>query len=212
MKLFLDTGDIEEIKVGYDMGIIDGVTVNPLMLSKQWGGDTKNFINEFSKFKKSDPLIVSLSSSDTEDMLKEAEELKNSYNNVIIKLYMIEEHIRLLKDFKKRNIETHISLIFSLNQAFIAAKSGASLVSPFLGRSDDIGGDGAILLKDIIKMIEQYGFKTEVMAASLRNPRHASQAIMLGTPIITLPLGVIKKMLYHPGTEVGENEFKRALK
>jgi len=212
MKLFLDTGDIEEIKAGYDLGIIDGVTVNPLMLSKQWGGKTKSFINEFSKFKKSDPLIVSLSSSDPENMLMEAEELKNYYNNIIIKLCMIEEHLHVLNDLKKKNIQTHISLIFSLNQAFIAAKSGASLISPFLGRSDDMGGDGAILLEDIIKMIDQYKFKTEVMAASLRNPRHAAQAIMLGAPVITLPLKVIKKMLHHPATEVGEEEFKNALK
>lgn len=212
MKLFLDTGDIEEIKAGYDLGIIDGVTVNPLMLNKKWGGKTKTFINEFSKFKKSDPLIVSLSSSDPEDMLREAEELKSYYNNIIIKLCMIEEDLHVLKDLKKKDIKTHISLIFSLNQAFIAAKSGASLISPFLGRSDDMGGDGAILLEDIIKMIEQYEFKTEVMAASLRNPRHAAQAIMMGTPIITLPLKVIKKMLYHPATEAGEKEFKNALK
>ena len=145
-------------------------------------------------------------------MIKEAEELKKSYDNVIVKLYMIEEHLRIVSKLEEKDIRTHISLIFSVNQAFIAAKTGVSLLSPFLGRSDDMAGNGAILLRDILKMIEQYQFNTKVMAASLRSPYNAAQAILLGTPIITLPLSVVKKMLYHPATEVGVEEFKNAHK
>ena len=208
MKLFLDSGDIEEIKSAYTWGGLDGVTSNPKLIAKNCPGGNKEFLHELKKMGKKHPVIITLSTHEQEEMLQEARELAELYPEIIIKLYMTEHDLELMQDLKAAGIRVHVSLIYSLNQAFLAAKAGADVISPFVGRSDDFGGDGIGLLEDVIHMVERYSFSSSVMAASLRTPFHVSEAIRLGSDIITLPYSILLKMFRHPATNEGIADFK----
>jgi transaldolase len=207
MKLFLDSGDIEEIKKAYGLGVIDGVTSNPKLIAANWNGNNGEFLDALDKLGRKDPVIVTLSSHERDSMIREAQELCALHPKTVIKLYMTEQHLSLIGELKGRGIPCHVSLVYSVNQAFLAAKAGAAIISPFLGRADDFGDDGVRLLTETIDMIRGYGFDTEVMAASIRHPHHAREAIRCGAPIITMPFAVLEKMYRHPATEEGVRGF-----
>jgi len=209
MKLFLDSGDIQEIRAAYAWGGLDGVTSNPKLITKNCEGGNEEFLKELKGLGKNHPVIITLSSNEKENMLEEAARLSSLYPNIIIKLYMTEQDLTIMQEFKARGIKTHISLIYSLNQAFLAAKAGADVISPFIGRSDDFGGNGIELLGDVIDMVKNYGFDSSVMAASLRTPFHVSEALRLGSDIITLPYAILSKMFLHPATKEGIQDFSR---
>jgi transaldolase len=212
MKLFLDSGDLEEIKKAYRYGVIDGVTSNPKLIKANWKGGNREFLDALIKLGRKDPVIVTLDSHDPDRMIKEAQEIADLYPNVVIKLYMTKHDLMMVRELRKKDIAAHVALIYSVNQAFLAAKAGASIISPFLGRADDFGCDGIQHLKDVIDMVTQYGFDTEVMAASIRHPYHVRAALLCGTPIVTLPISVLDKMFLHPATAEGVNDFMNASK
>ena len=210
MKLFLDSGDVEEIKKAYALGVLDGVTSNPTLIKANWKGGNREFLAAIAALGRKDPVIVTLENHDPDKMVKEAREIASSYPQVIIKLYMTKDDISIIGELKKHDISCHVSLVYSVNQAFLAAKAGAAIISPFIGRADDFGCDGLQDLKDIMRMIYQYGFDTEVMAASIRHPYHVREAVLCGTPIITLPFAVLEKMFRHPATDEGVRGFLKA--
>jgi len=209
MKLFLDSGDIKEIKSAYAWGGLDGITSNPKLINQNWKGGNREFLSELKNFGKNYPVIITLSSHESEKMIEESKQLLDIYPEIIIKLYMTEKDLELVQEFKRMGIKTHISLIYSLNQAFLAAKAGADVISPFVGRTDDFGGDGISLLRDVIEMVKRYNFNCNVMAASLRTPFHVREAIKLGSDIITLPYLVLCKMFLHPATYEGIEDFNQ---
>jgi transaldolase len=210
MKLFLDSGDIDEIKEAFSWGGLDGVTSNPKLIASNWNGDNLAFLKALSILQRQQPVIVTLSSHERKEMKKEAREIHKVYPNVIVKLYMTREDLEFMQELKELDIKVHISLIYSVNQAFLAAKAGADVISPFMGRTDDFGGDSAALLDQIVGMIHNYGFGSEVMAASIRTPFHATAALLSGADIITLPFSVLMKMFCHPATEAGIADFAKA--
>jgi transaldolase len=207
MKLFLDSGDLDEIQEAYRWGVIDGITSNPKLIQANWKGGNREFLKAIGKLGRKDTVIVTLESHDPDRLVREAKEIAAVYPDVVIKLYMTKDDLAIIKELKKCNIAAHVSLIYSVNQAFLAAKAGAAIVSPFIGRADDFGCDGIQHLKDILRMVTQYGFDTEVMAASIRHPYHVREAILCGTPIVTLPFPVLEKMFHHPATDVGVKDF-----
>ena len=207
MKLFLDSGDIEEIKKAYGLGVIDGVTSNPKLIAENWNGNNRGFLAALEKLGRKDPVIVTLSSHEHDSMITEAQELFTRHPNIVIKLFMTSEDLSIIGELKGHGIPCHVSLIYSVNQAFLAAKAGAAIISPFLGRADDFGDDGVRLLAETIDMIRGYGFDTEVMAASIRHTYHAREAIRCGAGIITMPFSVLERMYRHPATEDGVRGF-----
>ncbi|HEO64566.1 MAG TPA: fructose-6-phosphate aldolase [Spirochaetes bacterium] len=205
MKLFIDTANIDEIKEISDLGIIDGVTTNPSLIAKE-GRDFKSVVQEITSIIDG-PISAEVISTDAEGMLKEAEDLVQIHPNIVIKLPLIEQGIKATSILSKKGIKTNVTLCFSPMQALLAAKAGATYVSPFIGRLDDISHDGPQLIRDIIEIYENFDYPTEVIAASIRHPIHVLEAAKARSHIATIPLKVIKQLFNHPLTDIGLEKF-----
>ena len=208
MKFFIDTANVEEIREAYDMGIICGCTTNPSLIAKE-GRDYTETLKEIASFL--DGPISGEVKADTvkaEDMIKEGREIASLSKNMVVKIPMTEEGMKAVKVLSKEGIKTNVTLIFSATQAILAARAGASYVSPFLGRLDDISSDGLILIEDIMEIFSMYPeIETEVICASVRHPIHVQECAKTGADIATVPFKVLKQMIHHPLTDIGIEKF-----
>jgi transaldolase len=212
MKIFIDTANTDEIREAASWGVLSGVTTNPSLIAKE-GKDFKAVVKEITEIADASPSnIVSISaevlSDDAEGMIKEAHELVQIHDVITIKVPMTEEGIKAVSILSKEGIKTNVTLIFSPNQALLAARAGASFVSPFVGRMDDIANDGAGLVAEIAEIFEIYGIETEIIAASIRTPKDVTECAKAGSDIATIPFAVLKKMFKHPLTDKGIQQFK----
>ncbi len=205
MKIFLDTANLDSIRMYNDMGLLDGITTNPSLLSKE-GGDPQKTMEEIVSIVKGD-ISLEVLSTDYEGMMEEGRRLKKYGENVIVKCPMTADGLKACKALTAEGIPVNITLIFSPNQAVLAAKAGAKYVSPFIGRLDDIGQDGMNLIKEIKQIFSNYNFSTEILVASVRHPMHVVDAAKLGADVVTLPPAVLGKMLKHPLTDIGLKNF-----
>ncbi len=205
MRIFIDSANIKEIKEVNSMGFLAGVTTNPTLVAKE-GKDYKAVIKEICA-EVDGPISAEVIGLTLDEMIAEGQELAAINHNVIIKVPMTETGLQAIKIFKKEGILCNATLIFSANQALLAARAGAKYVSPFIGRVDDIGNDGLTLLDDILTVFDQYLLETEVIAASIRHPMHVVQSAKLGSHIATIPYKVIKQMVKHPLTDAGIARF-----
>ncbi len=206
MKLFLDSALINEVREAAGWGIIDGVTTNPSLIKKS-GRDFKEVINEICEVLPEGAISAEVLSEDAEGMLREAREFAAWKPNIVIKIPMTDEGIKAVKVLSGEGIRTNVTLIFSANQALLAAKAGATYVSPFVGRLDDNGQDGMALISEVVQMYMNYGFETEIIVASVRSPIHVHQSAMLGAHVATVPFGILEKMFKHPLTDSGIEKF-----
>jgi len=205
MKIFLDTANLEDIKTFNDMGVVDGITTNPTLLSKEKGNPSE-IMRDIVRIVNG-PVSLEVVGTKFEEMLEEAHRLKKYGQNVVVKIPMIPEGMKAVKRLKEEGIETNVTLIFSANQAILAAKAGASYVSPFIGRLDDGGQEGMALIREIIQIFKNYQFETKVLVASIRHPLHVIEAGKVGAHIVTLPPEVLRKMMIHPLTDKGLTAF-----
>lgn len=205
MKLFIDTANVEEIRKAAELGILDGVTTNPSLIAKE-GRDLKEVIDEICNIVDG-PISAEVMSLKSEDMIREGRELSKVHKNVVIKIPMCEEGLKAVNRLSKEGIKTNVTLIFSAQQALLAAKAGASFVSPFMGRLDDIGNGGIQVIEDIAVIFDYYGFRTEIIAASIRTPMHVLDCAKVGAHISTVPYKVIMQMVKHPLTDAGIEKF-----
>ncbi|MCZ7400286.1 MAG: fructose-6-phosphate aldolase [Candidatus Methanoperedens sp.] len=205
MKIFIDSANLDEIKKANEWGIIDGVTTNPSLVAKE-NKDFKEIVQEIISIVDG-PISVEVISTDAGGMVKEAVEMFEWSQNIVVKIPMIPEGLKAVKILKTRNIKTNVTLIFSVNQALLAAKAGATYVSPFIGRLDDIGHDGMQIVRDMVDIFNRYNFKTEIIVASVRHPLHVIDAAKAGAHVATVPFNVIEKMFDHPLTDVGLKKF-----
>ncbi|MEM2760606.1 MAG: fructose-6-phosphate aldolase [Nitrososphaerales archaeon] len=205
MKIFLDTANIELIRKYNDMGILDGVTTNPTLLSKE-NGDPAEIMGEIVHIVKG-PVSLEVVSTNAEGMMEEARRLKKFGPNVVIKIPMIPEGLKAIRILRNEGMNTNCTLIFSANQAVLAAKAGASYVSPFIGRLDDAGQVGMDVVRETVHIFRNYNFKTEVLVASVRHPLHVIEAGKIGAHVVTMPPDVLEKMMKHPLTDKGLRSF-----
>lgn len=205
MKLFIDTANLDEIREANNLGIIDGVTTNPSLIARE-NGDFKAIIKEITEIIDG-PISAEVISLDCEKMIKEAYELSKIHKNIVIKLPMCQEGLKAIKYLNSQNIKTNATLIFSASQALLAAKAGASYVSPFLGRLDDISQEGLLLIEEIVDLFSAQNIKTEIICASIRNPLHVTKCGQLGADIATVPFKILKQMIEHPLTKIGIDRF-----
>ena len=205
MKIFIDTANIEAIREANDLGIVDGVTTNPSLVAKE-GKDFKEIIKEICSIVDG-PISAEAVSLDCKGMLSEARELSKIHKNVVIKIPMIKEGLKAVKILSKEGIRVNVTLIFSASQALLAAKAGAAYVSPFIGRLDDISHVGMELIHQIKNIYDNYGFTTEIIVASVRNPLHVVDAALAGADIATIPPAVIDQLFKHPLTDIGIEKF-----
>ncbi len=205
MEFFLDTGIVAEIKEAVSLGIIDGVTTNPSLIAKT-GRRQEDVIKEICGIIDG-PISAEVIATDVDGMIREGEELAQIHKNVVIKLPLTEAGISACKHFSKKGIKTNVTLCFSMNQALLAAKAGATYISPFIGRLDDIGQNGLDLITEIRQMYDIYGFKTKILAASIRNVTHVREVALIGADVGTMPLSVIKSLYKHPLTTAGLETF-----
>ena len=201
MKIFLDTASIESIKKFVDMGIVDGITTNPTLISRE-KGHPEDIMREIVKIVKG-PVNLEVVATKTEEMVEEGLRLKKFGENVIVKVPMTSDGLKAVRKLAVNKIRTNVTLIFSSNQALLAAKAGASYVSPFIGRLDDAGQEGMVVIKEIVQIFGNYGYSSEVLVASVRHPIHVIEAGKLGAHIVTLPPDILGKMLTHPLTDKG---------
>ncbi len=207
MKFFLDTANIDEIKLAASMGILDGVTTNPTLVSREKGAGTfKEMIAQICEIVDG-PVSAEVVSTDAKSMLDEAHELAKISENVYIKIPMIREGLKAVKVLSSEGIKTNVTLCFSASQAWLAAKAGATLISPFVGRVDDISGVGMDIIRDIRIIYDNYGYETEILAASLRHPLHLVEAALIGADISTMPYKVFDQLFNHPLTDIGLKQF-----
>lgn len=201
MKIFLDTASIESIKKFVDMGIVDGITTNPTLISRE-KGHPEDIMREIVKIVKG-PVNLEVVATKTEEMVEEGLRLKKFGENVIVKVPMTSDGLKAVRNLAENKIKTNVTLIFSSNQALLAAKAGASYVSPFIGRLDDAGQEGMMVIKEIVQIFGNYGYSSEVLVASVRHPIHVIEAGKLGAHIVTLPPDILGKMMNHPLTDKG---------
>src|SRR3989338_6200115 len=205
MKFFIDTADINEIKAALEIGIIDGVTTNPSLIAKT-GKDFKTVVDEICAVVDG-PISVEAISMDAEGLIKEARELSKVNKNIVVKIPMTEEGLKAVKKVNQEGIHTNVTLVFSPTQAILAAKAGATYISPFVGRLDDISHIGMDIVGQIVTIYDNYDFSTEVIVASIRNPLHVVDAALMGADVATIPFGVIKQLVKHPLTDIGIERF-----
>jgi len=205
MKFFIDTANIEEIKKAWELGVIDGVTTNPSLISKE-NRNPVELLKEICSIVDG-PISAEAVSLDSDGMIKEAEELAKIHHNIVVKIPMTEGGLRAVKRLSSEDIKTNVTLIFSPSQALLAAKAGASYVSPFVGRLDDISHTGMEIVRDINEIFENYLFDTEIIVASIRNPLHVVEAAKMGADIATIPYSVISQLIKHPLTDIGIEKF-----
>ncbi|NBX68027.1 MAG: fructose-6-phosphate aldolase [Proteobacteria bacterium] len=205
MQYFIDSASIEEIKEAISLGVLDGVTTNPSLVSK-----TGRPFNEVAKeicHLVQGPVSLEVVGTTAEEMLREAKQLRTYGSNVVVKIPMLSEGLKAVKALSAEGIPTNVTLIFQPVQALLAAKAGATYVSPFIGRLDDIGQDGLLLVRDIIQIYRQYSFKTKVLAASVRHPIHVLECAKMGVDVVTLPVKVVHQLTKHPLTDSGLKTF-----
>lgn len=205
MKLFIDTANVNEIREAETLGIICGVTTNPSLIAKE-GRDFVEVVKEITEIVDG-PISAEVISLESEGMIKEARELAKIHKNIVIKIPMTLEGLKAVKVLSSEGIKTNVTLIFSSAQALLAAKAGATYVSPFVGRLDDIGHDGMALIEEIVRIFENYGIETEIIAASIRHPMHVVEAALAGAHIATVPYKVLVQMAKHPMTDSGIEKF-----
>jgi transaldolase len=205
MKFFIDSGDIGEIREAASMGAIDGVTTNPSLLSKG-GLPTKKAIQQICEIVDG-PISAEVIATDTTGILNEGRDLAKIHPNVVVKVPLIPDGLKAVRVFAKEGIKTNVTLCFSATQAIFAAKAGATFVSPFIGRLDDISEEGMELIENIVKIYENYDYATEVLVASVRHPMHVVQAAVIGADICTVPFKVIAQLVKHPLTDIGLAKF-----
>jgi transaldolase len=205
MRFFIDTANIEEIKKAWELGVIDGVTTNPSLLSKE-KKDPVTIFKEICAIVDG-PISAEVVSITADEMVKEGEALAKLHENIVVKIPMIEEGLKAVKRLFTAGIKTNVTLIFSPNQALLAAKAGATYVSPFVGRLDDISHIGMDIVSDIMTIYENYDFETQVIVASIRNPLHVIDAALIGADIATIPYSVIGQLIKHPLTDIGLQKF-----
>ena len=205
MKFFLDTANVEEIKKYAELGLVDGVTTNPTLVAKE-GRDFYEVVKEICQIVDG-PVSAEVISTDAEGMVKEARELAKLADNIVIKIPMTKDGMKAVKILSAEGIKTNVTLVFSPLQALLAAKAGATYVSPFVGRLDDIGHVGMKLVEDVVKIYKNYDIKTEVIVASIRHPLHVLEAAKIGADIATMPPAVMDKLFNHPLTDIGLERF-----
>lgn len=214
MKFFIDTANIEQIKDANRMGMIDGVTTNPSLIAKE-SGDFETIVKEICRIVDG-PVSAEVIALDLEGMLKEARHLASLHPNIVVKIPMTIDGLKAVRQLSEEGIKTNVTLVFSPLQALMAAKAGASYVSPFIGRLDDISHDGLLLVEQIVEIYSNYAFETEIIVASVRHPLHVLESALIGANIATIPYGVLSKMAGHPLTDKGIQAFlddwKRAKK
>ncbi len=205
MKFFIDTANIKEIKEAHSMGMVDGVTTNPSLIAKE-KGEFKDIIKQICEITDG-PVSAEVIGLDTKTMVKEAQNLAKIASNIVVKIPMTIDGIKAVKILSQERIKTNVTLIFSPLQALMAAKSGASYVSPFVGRLDDLSQDGMTLAEQIIDIYDNYNFDTEIIVASIRNPIHVLESALMGADIATIPFKVLSKLAAHPLTDKGIDAF-----
>ncbi len=207
MKLFLDTAEIGEIRTAARWGVLDGVTTNPTLFAKV-GGSYDDVLREICAITPG-PVSAEVVAADVEGMLREGRHFAGLAPNIVVKVPMSAEGLEAISRLAAEDIKTNCTLIFSANQGLLAAKAGASLLSPFVGRLDDINEDGMRVVRELVAMVRTFGLDTEVLAASIRHPRHVTEAALAGSHIATVPFKVIEQMVHHPLTEQGTVQFRK---
>ena len=205
MKFFIDTANIKEIKEAAELGILDGVTTNPSLVAKE-GKDFRKLLDEILAIVDG-PVSAEVISTDYDGILKEAHELSKIHHNIVIKVPLIKEGLKAVHTLTSENIKTNVTLCFSPSQALLAAKAGATYISPFVGRLDDISHDGMALVAQIVQIYKNYDYKTQVLVASIRHPLHLVEAALMGADVSTMPFSVIDKLFNHPLTDLGLEKF-----
>lgn len=205
MKFFIDTANIEEIKEANAMGMVDGVTTNPSLVAKE-GRDFKELITEICSIVDG-PISAEVISLDTEGMVKEARELARIHQNIVVKIPMTTDGLKAVRILSADGINTNVTLVFSPLQALMAAKAGATYVSPFVGRLDDLSQEGMLLIEQLVEIFANYAYQTEIIVASVRNPLHVLETALLGADIATIPFNVLSKLASHPLTDKGIKAF-----
>lgn len=206
MKFFIDTADLDEIKEANDLGVLDGVTTNPSLCAKIGVADFEGHIAKICNLVDGD-VSAEVVSTEYDEIMSEARHLAKIAENVVVKVPLIKDGIKAIKTLSDEGIRTNCTLCFSATQALIAAKAGATYISPFIGRLDDISNDGMQLIEDVVTIYDNYGFETEVLAASIRHPMHVLESARLGADVATMPLNVIEQLLHHPKTDSGLERF-----
>jgi transaldolase len=207
MKFFIDTANIDEIREAASLGILDGVTTNPTLLAREKGkGDFKEILKQICEIVQG-PVSAEVVGEDADTMVEEGRKLAGLHEHIVIKIPLVREGLKAVGRLGREGVRTHATLIFSPNQALLAAKAGATFISPFVGRLDDVTHYGMDLISQIVQIYENYDFETEVMVSSVRNPLHVLEAALLGADIVTVPLKVIEQMMKHPLTDVGVSKF-----
>jgi transaldolase len=207
MEFFLDTANVEQIKKAVALGVVDGVTTNPTLIAKEGGKSQQEIIAEIAKVI-TGPISVEGNADTCDEIVREGEAYAKWAKNVVVKVAFTPEGIKATKILEAKGVKTNVTLVFSANQALIAAKAGASYVSPFIGRLDDISEDSMNLIQDIVQIYKNYNFKTKIIVASIRHPIHVLEAAKLGAHIATIPADVLAKMWNHPLTDIGIKKFK----
>jgi len=206
MKFFIDTANPDEIKAAYEMGVIDGVTTNPTLISKE-KKDFQSLIEDICKIIKGLPISLEVLSPNSEGMIEEARRLSRMGENIVVKIPMTTEGLKAIKALVSEGIKTNTTLVFSPTQALLAAKAGTTYVSPFIGRLDDIAQTGMGLIEQIVTIFTNYGFESEVIVASIRHPIHVLEAALIGADVATIPYKVIEQLVKHPLTDIGIERF-----
>jgi transaldolase len=206
MKIFVDTADIEEIRTANRWGVLDGVTTNPTLYAKV-GGSYEEILQEVCRIT-SGPVSAEVVAEDVEGMLREGRAFAKLAPNIVVKVPMSEEGLEAISRFAEEGIKTNCTLVFSTNQGLLAAKAGASLVSPFVGRLDDINEDGMTIIRELAEIFAIHGIEAEILSASIRHPLHVTQSALAGAHIATLPFKVLQQMVHHPLTDKGIKQFR----
>jgi transaldolase len=209
MKFFIDTANLSDIREANEMGILDGVTTNPSLMAKEGITGKQNILDHYLAICNivDGPVSAEVIATDVEGMIKEGEELAALHKNIVVKIPMIADGLKAIKYFSQKGIRTNCTLIFSAGQALVAAKAGASYISPFLGRLDDVSTDGLQLIEQIRGIYDNYAFDTEILAASVRHPMHIVHCASIGADVMTGPLSAIKALVKHPLTDIGLQQF-----
>jgi transaldolase len=205
MKFFIDTASIDEIREAASLGILDGVTTNPSLVSKE-GKDFRKLLDEILEIVDG-PVSAEVIATDYDGILKEAREYASIHKNIVVKVPLIKEGLKAVKTLSNENINTNVTLCFSPTQALLAAKAGATYISPFIGRLDDISTNGMELIEQIVQIYRNYSYETQVLVASVRNPLHIVEAALIGADVCTIPFAVINKLFNHPLTDIGLDKF-----
>jgi transaldolase len=206
MKLFVDTGDIEEVRQAAEWGVLDGVTTNPSLIAKS-GKGFKETVLKICELVPGGAISAEVVATDYDTMLKEALEISSWHEQIVVKVPLIEPGISLVKTLSDRGIRTNVTLVFSVSQALLAAKAGATFISNFVGRVDDISDDGMVAVADTVRMVETYGYDSEVLVASIRHPLHVVQSVQAGAHIATMPFKIMQMLFKHPLTDIGLERF-----